>query len=234
MWISTICGIMNKSIQEIRNFTNTPRILHRYTSGADDQMKIRSSLYVIEDAQSAIDYYYNKVFGKSKAEIYLAIYGVLQALFIQQDAINNLSEIFKVFTDKIWKKYPKLKEIRDIRNDSTGHPTNRNNKSFHFISQTSVNKNGFLLLSYKEGKSKTKHVKIKGVIKGQKEIIFKILSAIINKLDQDEKKHKEKFKMEKLEELFPQNLYRYFYNIYEGLENPDNIPFSIMRINEIK
>ncbi|MDA2921452.1 hypothetical protein MYX76_18505, partial [Desulfobacterota bacterium AH_259_B03_O07] len=80
---------------------------------------------------------------------YIFVYGVLQAIYLQQDATKHLARSLGLPFD-----LPKdLKKIRKLRNDSIGHPTQRDiNKkkgiySFHFISRAMLSKEGFKLLS---------------------------------------------------------------------------------------
>ena len=71
----------------------------------------------IEDTQSAINEF-EITTNPSK----LFFYGVLQALVVQQDALRHLEESIKLPKFK-FEDYDKLKEIRDIRNETIGHPT---------------------------------------------------------------------------------------------------------------
>ena len=62
---------------------------------------------------------------------YLATYGILQALFIQQDAVNYLKISLFGNDKKIdWSnaKYAELAKIRQVRNETIGHPVNTKQK----------------------------------------------------------------------------------------------------------
>ncbi len=99
--------------------------------------KVWASLDTIEDTQVYCSLNDFNAYNNG----YLYIYGILQALFLQQDAINSFNHV--IFDKEInWRKcYPDLYRIRDYRNDSIGHPTNRrNNKSFHRILRYSIKK----------------------------------------------------------------------------------------------
>jgi hypothetical protein len=74
---------------------------------------------VVEDSELAIDAYSTGNVREKDGERCLRLYGLLQALFLQQDAVINLCESLKI--QKKIEDYPKLKEIREIRNDSAGH-----------------------------------------------------------------------------------------------------------------
>jgi hypothetical protein len=77
-----------------------------------------SSLDTIGDTEHSFDAYEALPEPKSFGEQYLIIYGVLQSLFIQQDAVSNVYAAL----DMDYQLSPHLKTIREIRNHSSGHP----------------------------------------------------------------------------------------------------------------
>ena len=94
-----------------------------------------SALDTIEDAQCAIDYYVDSAIPDFD-EAYLFIYGLFQALYIQQDAAGALYHIastqssFEKMQGSIIEEYGALMKIRHIRDDMIGHPTNRGSKAW--------------------------------------------------------------------------------------------------------
>lgn len=78
-----------------------------------------------------LDWFYNRISelriqkGVSARDLY--IYGLLQALFLQQDAANGISTALLGKKIDFKQEYPSLFEIREIRNDTVGHPTLRGN-----------------------------------------------------------------------------------------------------------
>jgi hypothetical protein len=149
-------------------------------------------------------------FGASDGARYLAVYGLLQALFLQQDAVINLCESLGI--PETIDNYPRLKEIREIRNMSIGHPTKRKRKkgqlnSYHFISRSTLSINGFTLLSdYAGGTSESKSISIPDLIADQGEYVSDIINKVKDELEKQEAAHKEKFRMEKLVSVFPDTL----------------------------
>jgi len=124
---------MYKYTREIRDFINKPIKQFNLLKNHKLWNQLCSSLDVIGDSDLAISAYINSEFGTDDGEKYLRLYGALQALFLQQDAVTNMCESLGLPNNLT--SHPKLKEIRDIRNDSIGHPTKRGNyKSYHFIS----------------------------------------------------------------------------------------------------
>lgn len=206
----------NKSLYEhskrIRDLINNPRKRHVLLKNRALWNQLCSCLDVIGDSELAIDAYSARSFGEEDGTEYLAIYGLLQALFLQQDAIRNLCESLGI--PRLIENYPRLQEVREIRNDSIGHPTkkdrNRGRKkkdqpifSYHHISRSSLSPKGFQLISYySNGKSEFKDVSIPDLITDQKKYVSEILLSIVDRLEQEEKAHKEKFRIEKLTSAF--------------------------------
>src|SRR5205823_10451654 len=80
-------------------------------------------------------------------KLYLHAYGLLQALFVQQDALAHAAEAIGLE----YQLPDELKPIRKIRNDAVGHPTKRGNKhpeSFGII-QISLCHESFTVYSFK-------------------------------------------------------------------------------------
>ena len=84
-------------------------------------IQIYSSFDALEDCQEGIDFYLQSSDTDKVGEKYLRIYGLLQILYVQQDALNNICEALKLSISH--KDDENLKKIRHIRNLSVGHPT---------------------------------------------------------------------------------------------------------------
>ena len=63
---------------------------------------------------------------------YLIIWGVLQAIVIQQDSIKNLYKIFSL-KSLGFKNYPTTMALRELRNATGGHPTEVNRQSSSLV-----------------------------------------------------------------------------------------------------
>jgi len=225
---------MYKHTQEIRNFINKPRKQFTLLKNHTFWNQLCSSLSVIEDSDLAIDAYLNSEFSKDYGEKYLRLYGLFQALFLQQDAVKHLCESLGLSNNLI--ANPKLKEIRDIRNDSIGHPTKRGNyKSYHFISRVSIAKTKFQLVSkHENSKTTSRDILIIDLIKEQRKYLSKILKKVTKVLEAEEKAHKEKFKMDKLEAVFPNTLSYYIEKIFENIGKLDHAELGLMHVKLVK
>lgn len=198
--------------------------------------KLWASMDAIEDTQLAIKTYQELDRFNGYTGGYLYIYGLLQALNIQQDAINNLnSSLFNEITD-YKNDYPILYEIRENRNKAIGHPTKRgNDASFHNIDRTSISKEGFTLASYfpKTGEKSTfQKIDIVGSIKQQSKLVNEILEKVMRQLENDFEAHRLKFKGQRLRALVKDDMHYEFSKLYEHV-NLD-YPLASMNFDRIK
>src|SRR5512140_1296602 len=84
--------------------------------------QFRSSLDAIRQTHRAIEAYNRSNGDLTEDQRYLAIYGLLQALVVQQDAIGHLAEALGTKPVHM-NRHKRLEEIRNIRNWTVGHPT---------------------------------------------------------------------------------------------------------------
>jgi hypothetical protein len=207
-----------KLVEEVRDYINIPRNQHNILLAKDKWNQICSSLDVLGDTELAINAYLNNVWNDIDGTKYLMIYGLLQAIYIQQDALKHIAEALDIKVDLT----DDLKEIREIRNDSIGHPTKRTkskNKSFHFISRMTMNKGGFTLLSYSDGIDLSRYVNLTNIIKQQYTSAQNLLSDIITELHSREQQHKNNFNHMKLVNIFPQTMSYHLSKVIEGINN---------------
>lgn len=113
---------IGKLISQIRCLTNNPWVKYVLMQDMVRWHMLCSSLDVIGDIECAISFYdqQSHLF-ECDGSRYILIYGILQGLVVQQDAVSNLCEALGICYDID----PELKNIREIRNDSIGHPTKR-------------------------------------------------------------------------------------------------------------
>ncbi|MGC2698028.1 MAG: hypothetical protein WA738_19755, partial [Candidatus Angelobacter sp.] len=141
-----------------------------------------SSLDVIEDTQLAIDSYFSESVAASEGACYTKVYGILQVLYVQQDAVRHLFESLGCKFEN-----PALRRVRDIRNRAVGHPTKmekKKNLSFHFISRATLTQERFQLISELEGSpDKYEDVEIRNLIDIQGSEMKRLLFAeLLNSL----------------------------------------------------
>ena len=79
------------------------------------------SLDTIEDTDLAIEAYRTQAFPEHPGQKYLWVYGVLQCLVVQQDAVRHLGECFGLHLNP--NQDDGARSVRVLRNSVTGHPT---------------------------------------------------------------------------------------------------------------
>lgn len=193
--------------------------------------RLWASLDVIEDSQIAIDDYSNLPEFSSNENGYLYVYGILQALYLQQEALRDLNKALFGQDIDFKEKYPELHNIREIRNNSIGHPTGRGEgKSFHGISRMTIRKKGFQMMSSfpKSGKKDDfEDINILSCIATQNELLKEILNQTMKKLKSDFESHKGKFKNDKLIDLIHPTIDYHFSKLYENIHRD----YELVQIN---
>lgn len=226
-----------EAIKVIRELINKAIKQHFLIQDKPKWNQFLSSLYVIEDSDLAIRAYESLTEVSEVGIKYLTLYGLLQALFLQQNAVEHLCEALGV--NASYKNYPKLKEVRKTRNVSTGHPTKKESKgkkSFHFISRDSLAKTGFDLLSFSE-KEDGKHseISISNLIAEQRKFLPEILDKVTKELYKEENEFKKKYENDKLSSTMPEMLHYYITKLYElTLGTPQPIIIIEKEFNRIQ
>lgn len=219
----------------IRDLVNHPWKLQNLLDDKTKWNKLCASMDVIGDTQIAINSYFSLPGFEAENGGYLFLYGLLQAFFLQQDALNHLSEA--LFDKPInWKsEYPDIYLVRELRNDSIGHPTKRGkDESFHFIARYSVSKGHFRLMSHysKTNKSEFNDIDINEIRAKQENSVVKILDNVIELMEREYSDHKQKFANSKLSDLIPGTMSYSIGKVYEGIYN--DYPLAEMNFSLIK
>lgn len=103
---------------------NNPSLYNRLKQKENFIYQFERSLDVIEDVCLAIESYVEQqIPDDNKEQLYLMIYGLLQAIYAQQDSVDNLCEALEI-RGKLFRQEKRCNAIRNIRNDCVGHPSN--------------------------------------------------------------------------------------------------------------
>jgi len=212
----------------IRDLINHPRKQHLLLKDRAKWLKLCSSLDVIGDTELAMESYLQMEEVSDNGEKYLLLYGILQVLFVQQDAVVHLMESLNL----PYSPEQALNQIRDIRNNSTGHPTKRgNDKAFNFIIRVSMSYSAFELMTlYSDGRDNFTSVKAFELINAQRLSLNKALREAVMKLEQEEREHREKHRDKKLAEAFPDSLRYYYEKIVESISWDRPNEFGAMHV----
>lgn len=193
--------------QVIRDFINSPRKQNALIRDSAYWNMLCSSLDTIGDTELALDAYEQISEPTDPGALYLLVYGTLQALFLQQDAVTTLAESLQLDIEVD----PLLNRIREIRNDAAGHPTKRGGgrgKSHSFISRATMRKSGFQLMTAYPDLTPTtfQSVDISKLIELQRRCLRKVLTNLAGELEREEREHMNQFKDQKLKDAFHPSL----------------------------
>jgi hypothetical protein len=175
-------------IQEIRDIICASTIQNQLMKNGPQWIELTTCLDTIQDTDHIIEAYVQKSFNNRSdtSFLYLLTYGLLQALYTQQDGVTNLYKIIGI--DLVKNDYPQLKRIRDIRNDCIGHPSRRNpngtsGPTYHRIVMVELSYEGFEYQSdYPKGRLVSTRVCFSDLIADQVTGVSSILVEVINKL----------------------------------------------------
>lgn len=226
---------MNNILEEIRKYINNPIKQYNLLKNKPYWNQLCSSLDVIGDCDLAINAYENNEFNKGDGDKYLKVYGLLQAIFIQQDAVKNLWEALEI--ESIFELGDELTKIRNIRNNSIGHPTKRGNgtnKSYHFISRITIEKSGFKLMSCSNNRTDFNDINILEIIEKQKNLLSDKLNIILESLKKEEESHKEEFKMKKLDEAFHSTYAYHVSGVFESILSSEKRAVGTAHLEQVK
>ncbi|MDD5017005.1 MAG: hypothetical protein PHO15_02755 [Eubacteriales bacterium] len=157
---------VTEKLQEIRRILNFPLFRAKHFKNKDFWNQMWASCDVLEDTNEGIEYYRTCEYKDNNIGFkYLHLYGLLQLVFVQQNALWHLSETLGKTIEPT--KTPEIDKIRDIRNSSIGHPTKKSNNEFISISRTTMNKCGFKYMKWKKDYYNIRSVNIDEVLETQ-------------------------------------------------------------------
>jgi hypothetical protein len=147
MTIQECCFLLNNAIY-------TPSyIVENLFPNVGEHEQYFTSLDLIDDCQEAIEEFKAIPSQKFKNRSTLYIYGVLQSMYCQQDGLYH---IYKIIVNpkigniyNLFSIYSFNKNIREVRDDIAGHPSNRKGgKEFYFIAKGPNSKHHFTYGGY--------------------------------------------------------------------------------------
>ncbi len=195
--------------------------------------QLASAFDTIDDTDMAIETYTSLPDEREdKGLLYLVIYGVLQAIYVQQDAVEALVRGFWPQRSPQYKieHEPEAASIRSIRNKTVGHPTKDGDvksrmkpgvqTSYHII-QNTMSTSGFQVMTTHADASWTfESVNLRDLIDKNARMLERVLEKLKQELEDIEMDHREQFRGTKLANLFPHTLDYYLELIVKGARNP--------------
>lgn len=217
MDVSDAINQINRLEGVVRDHINTHRYQADLLKDSNTWNQICSSLDTIGDSVYAIRSYVKGEFPDDTGLKYIYIYGILQALFIQQDALRHLSEALGIE----FEISQELTSIRSTRNAAIGHPTKQNHQGvryYNYISRMSMSKGGFDLLRHPDNRPyEIIHANIYGAISEQLSAVVDGYTKIQERLMEIDQAHKDQFKERPLSGLFPSSMGYHFEKIGQGI-----------------
>jgi len=217
---------LDERITEIRDLINRPRKQNILLQDNALWLMLCSCMDTIQDTEEALESSLTKDNDSSDTgSKYLLVYGALQALFIQQEAVKNLHESLNIpYTED-----SSLKEIRDLHRNAIGSPTNVADKeAFNFINRATLSVHGFKLATEYPKKSddekretKRVDVNIPNLIETQRHKFKEVLNKVIETLKEEEAEHKRKFSNKSLTGSFYHTTYL-FEKIFDAISSSES------------
>ena len=194
--------------QKIRDYINIPRIHKRVVSDPINFNRLCAALDAIGDAEAGLHSYARMRGTNDVGKKYIVIYGVLQLLYVEQDCVNVLHEIF---LNSAAPKVPEITTFRDTRNYVVGHPapksTNKTKFPASHMGRGDLQIDRFSMLSFKpNGEIDRRNVPLKKWVKRQQELLAAILNKILIHIESEESAHIKKHGQKKLAQILHPSL----------------------------
>ncbi len=221
----------------VRKYINTTIYQTDLLQDLDNWNQICSSLDTTGDTTLSIEEYLTSDYPENDGLKYIYTYGLLQSLFIQQDAVKHLSEAFGID----FKINEQLKKVRALRNASIGHPTKnkvRGTVFYNYISRITLSKYGFTLLRSSEGsRDEFIDVDLLSILTTQLNEIEKSYKLISTKLIEADRMHREKFQNKLIIDIFHSSMGYQFSKVAEGIystSTPHHGHFGLKMLESIE
>lgn len=201
---------------EIRDFINRPRTQDSLLADWASWNVLCSALDVIGDTELALGSYLKWEQRADEGEKYLLVYGALQVMEVQQDAVRYVCETLAVD----YSRPKELDQIRIIRNDAIGHAMRGKEEKTvksSFIQRSDLTQKSFTLLTVFSDRRDYRHrqISIVELADVQRAFLTETLQSVVCKLRNDEMIHREQHKHDLLQDLFPKTLGYLFTKIDE-------------------
>ena len=188
---------LHERIDEIQDLIDEPRKQHSLNRGSALFLMLLSCIEMIKITEKALAGYLKSNTDSSDVSVeFLNMFGVLQALYVQQEGVKNLHEALDIpYTED-----PLIKMIRHVRTDAAGHPTNRGNKkAFNFFSVWNFEVRGLELITGYSSETadgtripKRTCISLSHFIDTQKNVFREVLDNVIETLKKEQMEHRKK------------------------------------------
>lgn len=189
----------------IRELIQASEFLQRTLRDSGKINTIWSALDIVDDTEVGIGEYHHFAVDQNADGSYLIIFGILQLLQVQQDAVFCLCKALGVLPSD-----PELKDIREIRHNAVGHPVVRERGpktilgASNLINRGLLSRSGFVLHTHlPDGAGFAQQtVNIPKLIDIQRTKLAVWMQQALSVLQQMENQHREQFREVKFVAIF--------------------------------
>ena len=204
---------LQKSASKFRELVNEPRLHYSLFSQPKKFNLVCSAMDVIDDILFALHSYIQSDH-QNQGLAYLEIFGVLQSLTVQQDAVSKLYKLVRGTPVDLEKEFPNLRAVRETRIRVAGHPVGGQGSS-HFLVRYTVSKYGFELWKFDQtGNHTTETVSLPELIKKNSQALVVAIEKLIGHIEAEKEDHRAKYRGKSLADNF-QNLAYFVEKIFE-------------------
>lgn len=173
--------IVDEVCQEIRSIASRAIFIQNIKRHGFNWDLTWAAMDTIEDTELAINSFLSGKSNNDQGSEYLRVYGLFQAIFMQQDAVRNLAEglnspKINISTD------PAASEVREMRNKYFGHHKYKRNgiTTYHGISRMTVGSSFITAWTYPN--FSTEDINLKEAIEVNKKYVSKSLKDILENM----------------------------------------------------
>lgn len=208
----------------LRELVNHPRRQDRLLRNRPRWLQLCAAMDAIGDTQLAIrSFLEGAVHTTGDGGSYIVAYGVLQTLYVQQDAAKKIAEVLSI----PFAPPEEIRAIRDTRNAAIGHPADYKRNRSAAIVRVSLSPTGFDLLVYgPEGFDESRTVNLPSLCREQTDVIGALLEAANAHLIEEELVHRRKYRGQTLAAAFTETLGYALEKVGEGLGNSVRHPLG--------
>lgn len=198
---------LSNLLATLREYSQKPPIKEMSSQDRIKWARLCTCMDTLSDTQCAINAFRETAKDADKAELYLRTYGVLQAMFVQQDALQSLANVLGIRM-AIKKDNPSIKEIRGIRNELVGHPTDqRNGQTHNRIVQRTLSSRGFASIKFSaKNDSKREWINMVDLTATNERHLAGYMQQILDNINQQRIELSDSFRYKELEPIIPNQL----------------------------
>jgi hypothetical protein len=206
---------VQKGEQQVRDFINAPRRHRHLMQNRKGWFQLCAALDAVGDTQLAVRAYRERELKTaSEGANYLVAYGLLQTLYVQQDAVEKIAKVVGL---KL-RLSEDVRRIRNIRNAAVGHPSEFRGTQSATIVRMSLSTAGFSFYVWEpEGDSQQAYVDLDALCAEHTELIGEFLERVADHLAEEEIMHRKQHRERPLAAAFALHLGYAFEKIGEGL-----------------